>query len=101
MGIPTSGAAFHPPDGFGWDGRICRDLSPGQYRLLQALTDGDTLRDFVPFTDLAEVVWPDRPPRDIVQAVRQLARRTGDKLHAARVRLFLEREGFAYRLIPF
>jgi hypothetical protein len=101
MGLP-SGAAFLPPDAFSWNDKVCRRLSAAQYRLLQILTDGPNLRGFVPFTEIAAHVWADGPmPGNVEQAVRQLARRLEDKLHAAGVPLLLDRKGFAYRLLPF
>jgi hypothetical protein len=98
------GAAFFPPDGFSWAGRRVDDLSPTQYKLLQALVDGNSLRDFTPLEDIAAVVYRGRPqPGDLVAAFKELVRRTEEKFHTAtpRIRLYFERNRCRLRLRPF
>jgi hypothetical protein len=100
MGIPT--ALLTPPDTFCWDGVCCYRLSPHQWRLLQVLTDGPRLRDFVPFATVATHVYAGRrPPRDETAALKELVARVEAKLARARVRLFFEREDFCLRLVPY
>jgi hypothetical protein len=98
------GAVFYPPDAFSWAGRRVDNLSPTQYRLMQALTDRDRLRDFVPFAEVAAIVYRGRPqPGDLAAAFKELARRTEEKFHTAqpRVQLFFDRKRYRIRLRPF
>ncbi len=101
MVTADTAAVFHPPDAFAFAGVRCDGLSAAQYRLLAALTDGATLRDFTPFTEIAAAVWAGRPlPRDFTAALKELGRRLADKLYQADVPLLLEREHFSFRLLP-
>jgi hypothetical protein len=100
----TSGAAFYPPDGFSWAGRRVDNLSPTQYKLLQALVDCNSLRDFTTLEELAAAVYRGRrQPGDLVAAFKELVRRTEEKFHTAapRVQLFFERKRCRLRLRPF
>ncbi len=101
-GACASGALFIPPDAFAWNGVRCDGLSPAQYKLLAALTCPPRLRDFTPFAAVAARVWAGRPPpRDPVAALKELCRRTEDKLHTAGLRLLFDRKRHCLRLLPF
>src|SRR5262245_1838308 len=98
----TTVSPLIPPDTFVWNNATCTNLSAAQYRLLAALTDGPRLRDFVPFADLAALVWAGRiPPRDHVAAIKELTARLGDKFRLAGVRLLFDRKRHRLRLLPF
>jgi hypothetical protein len=97
---PAPVARLIPPDTFEWEDRRCDGLSAQQYRLLDVLTDGPRLRDVVPFWEIAAHVWAGRRrPADVVAAIKQLALRTGNKLHQEHVRLYFRRRR-GLKLVP-